>query len=267
MPTKGKYQNRSLLCSTILLVLAFFYFTGSVSTDTGGCFHYAQVEILSRTNIYARPVDTLGLHTSNAGALPAGTVVEVLASLKLNRLCWIQFDNGWLANSRVHIKPVAQSALSEQEAAEAKITAALELLRESSDHYYSYVDEVVKEINVVPDLELADEPAAAVARFPEQTVSIHPRHALESSPSVLAATLVHEACHIHQGLDGYARNAGIFQRETLRERQCYTINALALQKLDAKEEDLIERLRCLGEEYNQFFSVDHIIKFVCGIGW
>ena len=263
-------SGASCSCSTILLVLAvlaFFYFTGRASADAGGCFHYAQAKILSRTNTYSRPVDTLGLHTSNSGALPAGTVVEVLASLKLKRLCWIQFDNGWLANSRVAVEPVdALPALTEQEAAERNIEAALEHLKESSDHWYGYVAEVVKEINVVPDLTLDDEPAAAVAHFPEQTVSIHPRHTRESSPSVLAATLVHEACHLRQGLSGYANNAGIFERETRRERQCYTINALALQKLDANEEDLIEKLRCLGREYNQYFSVDHIIQFVCGIG-
>ena len=187
-----------------VLLSAFFIF--AIQAETERCFSHDTAHITGNMNIREGPSTS----NSKVGLATAGQSFEVLNAEQGDLYCWIQIDTGWIAKTgRVNgstsdSQPVTASVsaipITGTGWALRKLENAIGYLKEESQTWYSYVAEVVKRIDIVSGLKLRGKEVAAIAHFPAQTVSIHTRQITTSPRSVLISTLVHEACHLHQGI-------------------------------------------------------------------
>ena len=217
---------------------------------------------------------------------PSGAVLHVIGShgrwLQISRNGQQVWMAGWVGLSRIEVPvqaPSATSLTATPPPAESsndpfpitgstlgvrKVGTALKLLQDKTPKWYDYATEVIERIDIIVSLKLKGRSVAAIAHYPANVISFDRRFSQKTDVDEIASTIVHEACHLHQGKRD--RGRGSYTSETEHERECYALEARVLLALNRNKRDIVERLRCLGREYNQFFDTDWIIKFVCGIG-
>ncbi len=150
-----------------------------------------------------------------------------------------------------------------------RIEDALELLEEKATSWHDWREyvNVIEMVRFEYRIEVNGNEADLKVSHPDNIVTISHRFMRESAKEIIAAGLIHEACHIHQNVrHGWRTRAQIIADTAADEKECYGVEARALRWLAPYNTYHLDRLRCLAREYNPFFSLDWIIKFVCGLG-
>ena len=256
----------------LVLVVALVLPSARGTAQPYKCALGKTVRITGTMNIRAAP------NTSKppVGTLQAGEEISVRYSTQTGGYCWLQFMQNrvrrWVAktNNMTYVDAAPAPDLPDLPTIrgnafqKAKIQSAFALLQSKSQQWYDYATEVIERIDIIPNLKLKDRSVVAIAHYPANRISFDRRFSQKTNVDELASTIVHEACHLHQGKRD--RGRGSYTSETAHERECYALEARVLLTLNRNKRDIVKKLRCLGREYNQFFDTDWIIKFVCGIG-
>ena len=241
-----------------------------------------QIRITYNTNLRA----SYSTNSRIIETAPSGTVLHVTGShgrwLQISRNGQQVWMAGWVGLSRIEAPvetPSATSLTATPPPVESsndpfpitgsthgvrKVGKALKLLQDKTPKWYDYATEVIERIDIIVNLKLKGRSVVAIAHYPANVISVDRRFSQKTNVDEIASTLVHEACHLHQGKRD--RGRGSYTSETTHERECYALEARVLLALNPRKRDIVEKLRCLGREYNQFFRTDWVIKFVCGIG-
>ena len=184
------------IIAPILIVLASHVFAQD------SCYPHDVAYVERLTVIRERP----GLYGRAIGAAKRAARYRVLDSKRVRRDCWAQVPVGWLLTDNLTAEPVPTPRPPTQSPVNlprikgdaefvAQIAEGLAYLREKAPRWYRYVTQyryTIEPCGPCPDRSLA--------QWPDKRVYIHEDTFV--SPMRLARVLVHESCHIHQGVQG-----------------------------------------------------------------
>ena len=253
-----------------LMLGTLFVFTAQAQIDS--CFQHEAASVTGRMNIREGP----SVSAEKTGVARPGNTYEVLDSKQGGRYCWIKIRDGWMA-ATARVQPATPTQEPERQippidygiykSEGRKVELTLEWIEKKSSYWFSYVVDVVEKILVKPRVLINREEYALKVSIPDNTVTISSKFIQREPADIIAAALIHEACHIYQNARHGQRNRiQVFSDTTEDERECYGVEARALVAISPRQREYAKKLACLAREYNPFFSTDYIIKFVCGMG-
>lgn len=266
---------RPIIAFKTLGVMLSALFILTVQAQTDRCYRYNTAYVTGKMNIRENP----SVSAKKVGTAEAGESYEVSDSRQGQTYCWLKIKEGWMAvTGRVRsVEPAATPEPDDRTFpkivrgiyhGEARsVTHALEYLERKSDYWYNYVVDVIKEIHVEQYVEIDGKEFALSVSHPDNIVKISYKFLRQEQSDIIAAALVHEACHVYQNeRHGPRSRIQVFSDTVKDERECYGVESRALLVISPRQREYSRKLACLSREYNPYFSNDYIIKFVCGIG-
>lgn len=194
-------------------------------------------------NIRERPT----VNSNKAGTTEYGESYKVAGTHEGDTYCWLKISKGWIAHISFVSHDIA-AILPEIEGEDwfkSKVIQAFEFIHRKSPTWFNYT--VPKLKTVVPDPDLEREEVNAQVLVRTRHISINPKYARRESRAMLASTLVHEACHVHQWDRGERYLVSFFA-----EPECYDIQADALSQMSPGHTN-VKWLRCWAEHYPSQF--------------
>ena len=229
-------KHKALIACVIALMLIALF---SPASAHDSCYPHgvAYVERLAVIRDEAGYPSRVVALAYEAGAL------DVLNSMAVSGECWALVEKGWLLTEDLSANPVptpppptltpVKPLIIEGDAEfVAQISMGLSFLREQAPRWYRYVTQYQYSIQPA-------EPNAitSYARWPDKRVYIHDNRL--DPMMMLALVLVHEACHIHQGMEGRWYRDGFTQ--VRNEQECVRVELLSALEI-APEFDFINKL-------------------------
>ena len=172
----------------------------------------------------------------------AGESFSVTRSHQGDTWCWLKINKGWMADTSYvshDIKDVLPPIMGD-DWFKNRIVRAFEFLSNKSPRWFKYTVPKIQVILPDPDLESN---ARVIASTGKVTISSNFTMENGSDAAMIASTLIHEACHVHQWESGKRSLLGWDL-----EKDCYTLEANALSQIAPRHPD-IEALRCWGKHY------------------
>lgn len=217
--------------------------TGNISSDN--CFNSSEAYITGKMNIREEATT----RSKTIDQAEPRTLYRVSGSYQGDTWCWLELygSKGWMAYTDCvsgDISSVLPSIEIEGHTwLTGKILKAFEFLSDKSPRWFNYT---VPKIRAIVGYDSALEAQARVIpRYRTITMGSFIRNMRNSQDHVaaLAATFIHEACHVHQWDRG-----GRYFLDWAAEQECYTLEARALRNIDPGNPE-IEWLKCWGEVY------------------
>lgn len=198
-------------------------------------------------NIRERPT----VNSSKAGATERGDSFKVTETQEGDTYCWLKISKGWIAHISFVSHDIADilPTIEGDDRFRTRVVQAFAYIHSKSSKWFKYT--VPKIRTVTPDPDLEREEVNARVLVGKRHVSINPQYARRASQAILASTLVHEACHVHQWDRGER-----FLVSFLAEPECYGIQADALSRMSPGNEE-VKWLRCWAEHYPSQFLCEY----------
>ena len=189
---------------------------------------FAQDSCFPRGDTYAKRLALIreepGFPNAVIGLANRAGIYGVLHSTRVGGKCWAQVEDGWLLTDDLSVEPVPTPdprtpsivtwlKIKGDPEFRTEISRGLAYLLEKSPRWYRYV--TLYPYSIEPT-----KPGAKTSwgTWPDRIVYIH-RDTFISSTR-LARALVHEACHIQQGIQGRLFRPGERYREVRNEQEC-----------------------------------------------
>ena len=201
---------------------------------------------------------TMNIRESHTTASPVVGQAHAVESYKVTKShqgetwCWLQISKGWMAltsyvsNDIIDVLPPIKG----DEQFKNKVVRAFEFISGKSPRWFGYTVPKIQEIRPDPDLEANARVVASTGRV---TISSNFIRENGRDFAMLASTLIHEACHVHQ----WDRGKALFIGLGLGKGMLY-IRSNCLVADSPRHPD-IEALRCWGKHYP--------ITSLCNLNW
>ncbi len=181
------------------------------------------------------------------------TAYHVRGSHQGDTWCWLKLDRGWMADTDYVSKDIS-SVLPPIEIEghtwlTSKILKAFEFLSNKSPRWFNYT---VPKIHTIVEYDSGLEAIAQVnPRRRTITMGNYMRDMRDTQDHIanLAATFIHEACHVYQWDSGDKVSVFDFSGISRLERECYGVEAGALSNI-APGHRQIQGLRCFARRYD-----------------
>ena len=216
-------------------------------TPVPQCYEHEWAYLTGSMNIRQQPT----VNSNRAGVTETGESYRVTETHEGDTYCWLKISKGWIA----HISFVSHDIAGILPTIEGddwftrNVIQAFKYMHNRSSKWFKYTVPKIRTVVADPDLEREEVNARVlVAR---RHVSINPIYARRESPAMLASTLVHEACHVHQWDRGER-----YLVSFLAEPECYGVQARALSQISPGHEN-VKWLLCWAEHYPSQFLCEY----------
>ncbi len=207
------------------------------------CYEHERAYLTGSMNIRERPT----VNSNKMGATDRGESYEITATHEGDTYCWLKISKGWIAHISFVSHDIADilPKIEGDDRFRTRVIDAFAYIHRKSSKWFRYT--VPKFKTVAADSDLEREEVNARVLVSRRHVSINPIYARRESPAMLASTLVHEACHVHQWDRGER-----YLVSFLAEPECYDVQADALSAMSPGHEN-VKWLRCWAEHYPSQF--------------
>ena len=212
-------------------------------TPVPQCYEHEWAYLTGSMNIRERPT----VNSNKAGATEQGESYRVVETHKGDTYCWLKISRGWIAHISFVSHDIADilPTIQGEDWFTSMVIRAFQYMHDRSSKWFKYTAPKIR--TVVADSDLEREEVNARVQVSRRHVSINPKYARRESTAMLASTLVHEACHVHQWDRGERYLVGF-----LAEPECYDIEADALSAMSPGHEN-VKWLRCWAEHFPSQF--------------
>ena len=219
-----------------------------VADSPASCHQGRTAYLTGRMNIRRQAT----VASEKTGVAEAGQSFEVTEAHQGENWCWLKISKGWMADTKFVSYDIIDvlPPISGEDWFKDKIVRAFEFLSSKSTRWFNYTVPKIQAIRPDPDLETN---ARVIAPTGKVTVGTSFIRRIGRDFAMLASTLVHEACHVHQWESGKRSFLGWDL-----EKECYTLEATALSQISPRHPD-VEALRCWGKHYP--------ITSLCTLDW
>ncbi len=201
------------------------------------CFLYRFAYITGSMNIRNNPNPRGAIVTQSQ----RGDYYQVAETKNGDSWCWMRITGGWMAVTESVSNDIRDilPPITGEDWLEHKVTQAFKYISVRSPEWFEYT--LLKIRKVIGDETI--ESAAGVIASTGVVQIFSGDYIRHTRTAVLAGTLIHEACHIHQ----WDRGMRVLINWEA-EKECYGIEALALSHI-ASGDPHIEWALCMSEKY------------------
>ncbi len=216
-------------------------------TPVPQCYEHEWAYLTGSMNIRERPT----VNSNKAGATEQGESYRVVETHEGDSYCWLKISRGWIAHISFVSPDIADilPTIQGDDWFTSRVIQAFQYMHDRSSKWFKYTAPKIR--TVVADSGLEREEVNARVLVDRRHVSINPIYVRRDSSAMLASTLVHEACHVHQWDRGER-----YLVSFLAEPECYDIQADALSAMSPGHEN-VKWLRCWAEHYPSQFLCEY----------